>query len=380
MRQTGKYITVTTLGEAVRAFVPARLPPASPVLDLAGVAGTLSAAELAIARLNAVAGLVQSMRWLTYSALRKEALLTSQIEGTQATLIDVFDAEANFVVANADDVEEVTNYLRAFDYSVAELRRSRGLPLSMRLLCEAHRRLMTGTRGGGKQPGAIRRSQNWIGGTRPGNAAFVPPPESKLADLLSDLERFIHADGKLPPLVKVALAHAQFESIHPFLDGNGRIGRLLIALMLEDYKLVNAPVLHVSSFLKRHQAEYYRRLSSIRTEGDWEGWVAFFLECVVGAAAESEQTIIDIQTVINTDRARLLAAAHISQATYRLFELLPEIPRFTIEAARKALDTTFPTANAAVANLVRVGIVKELTGRSKNRGFSYEAYVQRLAR
>ena len=379
MRQTGKYVTVTTLGEPVRAFVPARLPPTKPALDAASFADALASAELAISRLNAVAGLVQSMRWLTYAALRKEALLTSQIEGTQATLVDVFDAEADFAVANADDVEEVTNYLRAFEYSVGQLRRSRGLPLSMRLLCEAHRRLMTGARGGGKHPGEIRRSQNWIGGTRPGNAVFVPPPESKLADLLSDLERFIHAAGKLHPLVKVALAHAQFETIHPFLDGNGRIGRLLIALMLEEYKLINSPVLYVSSFLKRHQAEYYRRLGNVRTEGDWEGWIVFFLECVTAAAAESELNIIDIQTMINTDRARLLASTNISQATYRLFELLPEMPRFTVEAARKALETTFPTANAAVANLVRVGIVTELTGRIKNRGFSYEAYVQRLA-
>ena len=379
MRQTGKYVTVTTLGEPVRAFVPARLPPTKPALDAASFADALASAELAISRLNAVAGLVQSMRWLTYAALRKEALLTSQIEGTQATLVDVFDAEADFAVANADDVEEVTNYLRAFEYSVGQLRRSRGLPLSMRLLCEAHRRLMAGARGGGKHPGEIRRSQNWIGGTRPGNAVFVPPPESKLADSLSNLERFIHAAGKLHPLVRVALAHAQFETIHPFLDGNGRIGRLLIALMLEEYKLINSPVLYVSSFLKRHQAEYYRRLGNVRTEGDWEGWIVFFLECVTAAAAESELNIIDIQTMINTDRARLLATTNISQATYRLFELLPEMPRFTVEAARKALETTFPTANAAVANLVRVGIVTELTGRIKNRGFSYEAYVQRLA-
>jgi Fic family protein len=380
MRQTGKYITVTTLGEPVRAFVPARLPPANPVLDVASLATALVSAELALSRLNAVVGLVQSLRWLAYAALRKEALLTSQIEGTQATLVDVFDAEADFAIANADDVEEVTNYLRAFEYSVNHLRRPRGLPLSIRLLCEAHRRLMAGARGGGKQPGEVRRSQNWIGGTRPGNAVYVPPPENKLADLLSDLERFIHAESKLHPLIKVALAHAQFETIHPFLDGNGRIGRLLIALMLEEYQLVAAPVLYVSSFLKRHQAEYYRRLGNVRTEGDWEGWIVFFLECVAAAAAESEQNIIDIQTMINADRARLLATKSISQATYRLFELLPEMPRFSVETARKALDTTFPTANAAVANLVRVGIVTELTGRSKNRGFSYEAYVQRLAK
>lgn len=380
MRQTGKYSTVTTLGEPVKAFVPQRLPPAAPPLDIDVFAGNLVLAERAIERLNAVTGLVQSMRWLTYAALHKEALLTSQIEGTQATLADLFDAEADFAVANADDVEEVTNYLQAFDYSVGQLRKPKGLPLSLRLLCEAHKRLMSGARGGTKQPGQIRRSQNWIGGTRPGNAVFVPPPEEKLAGLLSDLERFIHAEDKFHPLVKTALVHAQFETIHPFLDGNGRIGRLLIALMMEEYRLLTVPVLYVSSFLKRHQAEYYRRLSSIRAEGDWEGWIGFFLECVAGAAAESEQNIIDIQTMINADRAKLLATANVSQATYRLFELLPEMPRFSVEMARKALETTFPTANSAVANLVRAGIVTELTGRSKNRGFSYEAYVQRLAR
>lgn len=380
MRLTGKFVTVTTLGEPVRAFVPARLPPTNPALDVAAFSAALASATLALSRLNAVSGLVQSSRWLAYAALRKEALLTSQIEGTQATLVDVFNAEADFAITNAADVEEVTNYLRAFEYSVNQLRQTRGLPLSMRLLCEAHRRLMTGARGGSKRPGEIRRSQNWVGGARPGNAVFVPPPEDKLAGLLSDLERFIHAGGKMLPLVKVALVHAQFETIHPFLDGNGRIGRLLIALMLEESKLVSAPVLYVSSFLKRHQAEYYRRLGAIRTDGDWEGWIRFFLGCVADAATESEQTIIDIQSMINTDRSQLLATKNISQATYRLFELLPEMPRFTVEAARAALETTFPTANAAVANLVGAGIVTEVTGRSKNRGFSYEAYVQRLAR
>jgi Fic family protein len=380
MRQTGKYVTITTLGEAAKAFVPSPLPPANPALDLASCADTLAAAELALSRLNAVVGLVQSLQWLAYTALRKEALLTSQIEGTQATLVDVFDAEAAFPIANADDVEEVTNYLRAFTYSVDQLRSARGLPLSLRLLCEAHRRLMTGARGGDKQPGEIRRSQNWIGGSRPSNAIFVPPPQSKLAGLLSDLEIFIHADSKLHPLIRVAIAHAQFETIHPFLDGNGRIGRLLIALMLEEYQLVSAPVLYVSSYLKRHQNEYYDRLGGIRTQGDWEGWVSFFLSSVAGAAAESERTIIDIQTLINTDRARLLAKKNVSQATYRLFELLPEMPRFSVDGARKALETTFPTANAAVANLVEAGIVTELTGRRKNRGFSYEAYVQRLSK
>lgn len=380
MRETGKYVSITTLGETVRAFVPDRLPPANPPLEADAFVAGLEAADRAVGRLNAVTGLVQSTRWLTYAALRKEALLTSQIEGTQATLGDVFDVEAGVAVANADDVEEVINYLRAFEYSVGQLRKARGLPLSLRLLCEAHKRLMTGARGGNKQPGAIRLSQNWIGGTRPGNAAFVPPPPEKLPALLSDLERFIHASDKWPPLVKTALVHVQFETIHPFLDGNGRIGRLLIGLMLEQFGVLTAPVLFVSSELKRRQVEYYRRLDDVRAEGDWEGWVGFFLDAVAAAAAESESTIIDIQTLINADRARLLATSNVSQATYRLFERLPEMPRFSVERARSALETSFPTANAAVANLVRAGIVSEVTGRSKNRGFSYDAYVRCLAK
>ena len=205
------------------------------------------------------------MDWLLYSAIRKEALLTSQIEGTQATLTDLFDEEAGFKVSNTDDVEEVTNYLRAFRWTQEQLRDPKGLPISVRLLCEAHRRLLDGARGAGKQPGELRQSQNWIGGTRPGNAVFVPPPPEHVPTLLADMERFIHDTATdLPPMVKVALIHAQFETIHPFLDGNGRIGRLLIAALFEHWGLLSEPLMYLSGYLKRHQSEYYRRLSAIR--------------------------------------------------------------------------------------------------------------------
>jgi len=228
--------------------------------------------------------------WLLYSAVRKEALLTSQIEGTQATLTDLFDNEAGLVVSNVDDVAEVANYLRAFRLVREQLHDPKRLPVSVRLLRSAHRLLLDGARGAGKQPGELRRSQNWIGGTRPGNAAFVPPPADKVAALLADLERFIHAKSStLPALVRVALVHVQFETIHPFLDGNGRIGRLLVAALLEDWGLLPEPLMYLSGYLKQHQAEYYRRLSAVRTEGDWEGWVAFFLEAVASAAAEAER-------------------------------------------------------------------------------------------
>jgi Fic family protein len=378
-RTTGAYATSTTPGESVRAFVPHPLPPAEPSLAADAYGELNHQAELALARLSGVSGLVPSVDWLLYSAIRKEALLTSQIEGTQATLIDLLDEEAGFAVSNTDDVEEVTNYLRAFRLVRDNLRAPDGLPISVRLLCEAHRVLLDGVRGAGKQPGELRRSQNWIGGTRPGNAAFVPPPPDRLTGLLGDLEQFIHDEaGTLPPLVRTALVHAQFETIHPFLDGNGRIGRLLIAALLEQWGLLPEPLMYLSGYLKQHQAEYYRRLSIIRTEGDWEYWVAFFLEGVAMAASEAERSIIAIATLVTSDRRRLLESPKAGPASYRLFEMLPMMPRFTIERARQKLDTSFPTANAAVKVLEDLGIVTEITGLKKNRSYSYQFYIELL--
>ena len=383
MRRTGTYTTSTTLGEAVQAFVPLPLPPSDPVLAPDCFAAGNHAAELALARLSGVSGLVPSVDWLLYSAVRKEALLTSQIEGTQATLIDLFDEEAGFAIGNTDDVEEVTNYLRAFRLVQDNLRDPAGLPISVRLLCDAHRLLLNGARGSGKQPGELRRSQNWIGGTRPGNATFVPPPAERVADLLADVERFIHDDSvatpALPPLVNIALVHAQFETIHPFLDGNGRIGRLLIAALMEHWRLLPEPLMYLSGYLKQHQSAYYQQLSAIRTQGDWEGWVSFFLEGVAAAASEAERGIVAIASLIAADRRRLLASPKAGPASYRLFEALPMMPRFTVELARQALNTSFPTANAAVKLLEDLGIVCELTGQKKNRSYSYQAYIELMA-
>lgn len=380
MRQTGSYVVSTTLGEAVRAFVPHPLPPTGPDLAVTAWAGN-HRAELALARLSGVSGLVPSLDWLIYSAIRKEALLTSQIEGAQATLADLFDGEAGLAVANTDDVEEVTNYLRAFRFVSEQLKDPKGLPISVRLLCLAHHRLMDGVRGQSKQPGELRRSQNWIGGTRPGNAAFVPPPPEHVAPLLADLERFIHDPvPKLPPLVRIALVHAQFETIHPFLDGNGRIGRLLIAALLEAWGLMPQPLMYLSAYLKQHQSEYYRRLSSIRIEGDWEGWVEFFLEGVELAAAQAERGVVALASLVSGDRRRLLDSPKAGPVGYRLFEALPMMSRFTIEMARQRLGTSFPTATAAVKLLEDLGIVKELTGQKKNRSYSYQAYIDLMSR
>jgi len=380
-RATGTYVKSTTLGEMVQAFVPNSLPPKNPTLALEVYQDLNRKAEMALARLSGVSGLVSSVDWLLYSAIRKEALLTSQIEGTQATLTDLFDEEAGFKVSNTDDVEEVTNYLQAFRLVQEQLRDPKGLPISVRLLCDAHRLLLNGVRGAGKQPGELRRSQNWIGGTRPGNAVFVPPPPENVPQLLTDMERFIH-DGvtDLPPMVKVALIHAQFETIHPFLDGNGRIGRLLIATLFEHWGLLAEPLMYLSGYLKQHQAEYYRRLSNIRSEGDWEAWVTFFLEGVSVAAADAEHSIIEMASLIAADRKRLLQSPKAGPASYRLFEMLPMMPRFTIERVRQQLDTSFPTATAAVKVLEDLGIVTEMTGQKKNRSYSYQAYVELLSK
>jgi len=379
-RITGTYVIGTTLGESVRAFVPNALPPFDPVLDSGDWSGLNEAAMVSLQRLSAVAGLVPSVDWLIYSAVRQEALMTSQIEGTQATLVDLFDEEAGLAISNTDDVEEVTNYLNAFQWVQSQLRSSQGLPISVRLLSHAHRLLLDGVRGAGKQPGEIRRSQNWIGGTRPGNAMFVPPPAEQVGSLLADLERFIHTEASdLPALVRVALVHAQFETIHPYLDGNGRIGRLLIAALLEHWQLLPEPLMYLSGYLKQHQSEYYRRLSAIRTEGDWGGWIRFFLEAVQNAAAKSERDVVGLANLVANDRRRLLTNAKSNALSYRLFELLPTMPRLTVDRVCKVLQTTFPTANMAIKLLEELGILVEVTGQKKGRTFSYEAYIQLLS-
>jgi len=380
-RATGTHVTTTTLGETVRAFVPHPLPPAEPVLSPLSYEVEHRAAELALGRLGAVSGLVPSVEWLVYSAVRKEAMLTSQIEGTQATLTDLFNQEAGIELSNRDDVEEVTNYMRAFGLVRDNLRDEQGLPLSVRLICDAHRILLDGARGANKQPGELRRSQNWIGGSRPCNAVFIPPPPEHIVSLLSALEQFIHTEpSALPPLVRIALIHAQFETIHPFLDGNGRLGRLLITALLEHWHLLQEPLLYLSGYLKRNQNEYYRLLSATRLEGDWEAWVRFFLTGVTEAAAEAERSVVDVATLINADRRLLLDSPKAGSAAFRLFELLPTMPRFTVETARKNLETTFPTANAAVKLLGELGIVTEMTGQRKNRTFSYQRYIALLSR
>lgn len=380
-RTTGTYMTTTTGGEAVLAFVPKPLPPAAPALDPASYAGN-AAAEQALVRLAAMSGLVASAEWLTYSSIRKEALLTSQMEGTQATLTDLLDEESGMDVASTTDVSDVTNYLQAFEYARGQLNAEKGgLPISTRLLCNAHAILLNNVRGEQKLPGEIRRSQNWIGGTRPGNAVHVPPPHTEVGRLLGELETYIHTPAPaLPPLVRIALIHAQFETIHPFLDGNGRIGRLLIAALLEDWKLLPEPLLYVSGQLKTHQAEYYRRLSAIRTDGDWESWVQFFLDCTTEAAENAQRNIVDIASLIATDRKKVMAAKDGTVQAIRLFEMLPTMPRITTTFAAERLGVTFPTASTAIKVLQSVDILAGSPEQKWSQRFSYKGYVELLQR
>ncbi|MDZ7926452.1 MAG: Fic family protein [Agrobacterium sp.] len=365
--------------EAVQAFVPSALPPQDPEIKIDGqLAERLRTAEHALVRLDLASEMVPSIDWFIYAFVRKEAVISSQIEGTQATLIDLLNFEAEHEVEPDADVEEICNHLDALSYARQELAKSDGLPISMRLLNGAHQRLMHGARGATKQPGEVRRSQNWIGGSRPGNAIYVPPPVQALPSLLGDFEKYLHTTDNLPPLVRVGLAHVQFESIHPYLDGNGRLGRMLIALLLEHWGLLKAPLLYLSLFFKRHRAEYFRRLTAVRTDGDWEGWTDFFLDAVATIADEAVTSARELFAVVTSDRARVLAQDTTSVSAVRLFELLPNHPIISVATAMTHIATSKPTATRAVETLIAAGILVETTGKKRDRSFAYQTYVDRL--
>ena len=381
-RIAGRYEVIVAGGESVRAFVPDPLPPKDPPLDLVRLDARLRAAEQGVARLEVAGAMVPSLDWFIYAFVRKEAVISSQIEGTQATLVDLLNYEAVETGEDAarptTDVEEVCNYVAALVFARAQLADPAAPPLSMRLLNGTHERLMRGARGATKLPGEVRRSQNWIGGSRPGNASFVPPPPNLLPEGLSALEHYIHADDALPPLVRAGLLHVQFETLHPYLDGNGRIGRLLISLLLEHWQVLTRPLLYLSLFFKRHRAEYYRRLAQVRNEGDWEGWLDFFLDGIATIADEAVATARDLFVLVAADRERLLARPETALAAVRLFELLPTNPIVTSSSVMRLLATSRPTANRAIETLVHAGILLETTGKRRDRAFAYDAYLRRL--
>lgn len=379
-RTTGIYHTSSIGGETVRAFVPHPLPPKNPLIVMDGDITTLHAkAVAAVGRLEVAGAMVPSQEWFLYGFVRKEAVVSSQIEGTQATLEDVVTYEATQQSERPADTEEICNYVDAMTYARKEMANPKGLPLSMRLLCAVHKRLMKGVRGSEKQPGTIRTSQNWIGGTRPGNARFVPPPPEAVPEALSALDKWFHGDDPLPPLVKAGLAHAQFETIHPFLDGNGRVGRLLITLLVEHWKLLSTPLLYLSLGFKRHQQEYYERLNAVRVNGDWEGWISFFLECVQESAEDGVTTARRIFALVENDRRIVTAHKASTLMSVRLLDLLPMHPMITLGLCMDLLKTSKPTAVKTIDALRHAGVLREITGRRRDRVYAYQAYLELLA-
>jgi Fic family protein len=379
MRQTGEYERSTATGEEVNAFIPFPLPPRDPPLALDdNLAQLLARASEQLRLLDLAGDLVPSVEWFVYAFVRKEAVLSAQIEGTRATLMDLLEVEASGKAPVDADVEEVCGYLDALNFAWEELGRDTGAPLSMRLLSQAHERLLAGARGAGKQPGEVRRSQNWIGGTRPGNASFVPPPPHRLGDLLSEFEHAIHDDSDLPPLVRAGLLHAQFETLHPYLDGNGRLGRLLITLLLRHWRLLSRPLLYLSLFLKLHRQEYYRRLGAVRSDGDWEGWLAFFLEGVAAVAEEAIATARRLHTIVREARDRLLAREDATVLSLRLFELLPQHPLITVNRAVHLLECSRPAAAKALRVLEAAAVLQPLDARKKNRTLVFREYLDHL--
>ena len=376
-RRFGRHVETSLADETVRAFVPPPLPPEPPI-DVLPLLGRLSAAERALGRLDGVTMLLPRQELFLYMYVRKEAVLSSQIEGTQSTLTDLLRFEAEAAAgAPFDDVREVSSYVDAMMHGLGRLD---ALPLSLRLIREMHARLMAGGRGGEKAPGEFRRTQNWIGGTRPGNALFVPPPPAEMHGALDELERFLHEEASgLPPLLKAGLIHVQFETIHPFLDGNGRIGRLLVTLYLCARGTLRAPLLYLSLHLKAHRAEYYRRLQAVRDEGDWEGWLAFFLEGVAETAHGAFEAATRIVDLFKADRERIAEHSPRAGSVLRVHEDMQANPFVTAPALGDRTRLSPPTVNAALADLERLGIAAEVTGRRRGRVFGYARYLEILA-
>ena len=371
----GTYEVTTGGGETVRAFVPRPLPPVPEVDFREGLRRPLEAATTALGRLDAVTELLPDAALFVYGYVRKEAVLSSQIEGTQSSLADLMLHEAGGVPGTpVSDVRETSNAVAALNHGVERLRG--GFPLANRLMREMHARLLASGRGAAMMPGEFRRSQNWIGGSRPGNAAFVPPPPNHVQECMADLERFIHAtDDGLPVLVKAGLAHVQFETIHPFLDGNGRLGRLLITLMLCDAGLLREPLLYLSLYFKSHRSTYYQLLNHIRHTGDWEAWLRFFLEGVREVAEAAFATARTATETIREDRARIGSQGRRAGSALQVHQSLVERPVGDIAHLARRTGLSAPTVAAVLRLLEELAIVREVTGRQRGKIFTYERYL-----
>ncbi|HLJ80349.1 MAG TPA: Fic family protein [Ktedonobacterales bacterium] len=373
-QRAGKY--VTQIG-GYKAFIPKSLPPDPPIMADDNILALLEVAHLALGRLDGASEILPDVDLFVAMYVNKEAVLSSQIEGTQASLVDVlaFESEAA-EPSNPQDIEEVVNYVNALNYG---LERLATLPLSLRLIREIHQRLMAGVRGGERYPGEFRTTQNWIGHLTStiNTAKFVPPPPSDMLTALGDIETFLHSNAPLPVLIKVGLVHAQFETIHPFVDGNGRMGRLLITFILCQQRILRKPLLYLSHFFKMHKQAYYEHLQRVRDEGDWEGWLKFFLQGVYEVAEEATETARNIVQL--RERHRMLIAKEFrrsSGAATQLLEHLYMRPIVTVRGVVEVTGQTYANANKLVSRFVELGILREMTQRERNRRFMYADYLR----
>lgn len=372
---TGAYEVTSVGGERVRAFVPKPLPPQPPVRLEGPLQQGLESAVLGLGRLDGVSALLPDKSLFLYAYVRKEAVLSSQIEGSQSSLSDLLLFELDEPPGvPIDDVQEVSNYVAALEHGLERLRG--GFPLSNRLIREIHGVLLSKGRGRGKDPGEFRRSQNWIGGTRPGNAVFVPPPHTSVPDCMSALERFLHAtnDG-LPVLLRAGLAHVQFETVHPFLDGNGRVGRLLITFLLCHAGVLRDPLLYLSLYLKQNRTRYYELLDRVRHEGDWEEWLGFFLEGVRQTAEGAVSTAQRLAEMFKADRTQIEPHRRRAGSALRVHEALKARPILSMPEVCRATKLSFPAASSAMGLLTELKIARELTGKRRNRLFVYDRYL-----
>jgi Fic family protein len=378
-RNTGRYVTVSTRDEPFKAFVPDALPPQPPIVMDTPLERLHGEAQLALGRLDGIVSLLPAPEQFLYAYVRKEAVASSQIEGTQSSLSDLLAYEITAAPGMpVEDVREVSDCVAAYEH--ADQLMTGGFPLSLRLICEAHEKLLASGRGKDQSPGQFRRSQNWIGGSRPGNARFVPPPADEVLNCMGALEKFLHDDPvKTPPLIKAALAHVQFETIHPFLDGNGRVGRLLIPLILRQESVLKYPLLHLSLFFKEHRARYYELLQEVRLKGHWEIWLDFFFQ---GVRDIAERTASDIQQALalfEKDRTRISQMGRSARSCLRIHEQMRAQPMTSIAALSSATKLTPTTIATSLAKLAEMGMVKEITGGRYGRLYAYDGYLKILA-
>lgn len=371
----GHYVTTATAGEKVNAFVPAPLPPKPPIVWSPELRTKFDEALIALGRLDSVSFLLPDVSLFLYTYVRKEAVLSSMIEGTRSSLSDLllFEVEEQPGVP-LDDVREVSNYVAALDYGLERVRS--GFPISLRLIRDIHARLLSAGRGADKRPGEFRQSQNWIGGTRPGNAFYVPPPAHVVMECMGALELFLHDQPEHTPLLlKTALAHVQFESIHPFLDGNGRVGRLLITLLLCAAGALKLPMLYLSLYFKTHRQAYYDFLDRARTHGDWETWLDFFADAVTTTAGQAVDTVQRLQALAQRDREAIQSLGRAAGSALRIHHELLRHPVSNGKTLVQKTGLTLMTVNKSLDHLCKLGVVRELTGRQRYRVFSYPQYV-----